>query len=110
MLMPRYVAYRPRVDTWNIARVDIVEWQSGLRRRFVRYALLWALAFVVILVAALAGMEAAEAAPSVKIGAGSSFGVPFLLAALLGGAGALTTLLWRRLLAPDRVVRSRRIK
>lgn len=100
----------PDGETWNIARVDFVEWQAGLRRRFVRYALLWALAFIAVLVAALAGMEAAEAAPAVPVSAGSGLGIPFLLAAMLGGAGGLTTLLWRRLLAPDRLVRSRRIK
>jgi hypothetical protein len=101
-----------KTASWNLADIDIVEGRAVLRRRFARVAFAWAFAFAVLLVALVFGAEAAEAVPLARLGSAPLPGpaLPIALAGLLGASGGLTALLWKRLLAPGMVRRSRRVE
>jgi hypothetical protein len=101
-----------QIASWNLADIDLVEGRAALRRRFARVAFAWAVALAVVLVALVFGAEAAEAAPLTRLGSSPLPGpaLPIALAGLLGASGGLTALLWKRLLAPGTIRRSRRVE
>lgn len=106
-------AAMPQVTaSWNLADIDIVEARAALRRRFARVAAGWAFASMVVILVALVGAQAAEAAPIARLGSAPLPGpmLPIALAGLLGASGGLTALLWKRLLAPGTLRRSHRVE
>lgn len=84
--------------TWNIADVELVEGRSRLKRSFIRTAALWTAAFLCVVLATIAGLNAAEAAP---FGGFAAVGIQGLvltaiLGGIAGGIAGLTALLRRR--------------
>lgn len=84
--------------TWNIAEVERVEGRHRLAQRFVRLAWLWALAFLVVVVGSLVGLNAAEAGTALEfgsIGLASPMISGVLLGLVIGASGSCALVLGR---------------
>jgi hypothetical protein len=99
-----------KLQGWNISDIDVLQGREALRVRFRRTLGLWTLAFLAVAGLFVVGVGVAEAAPIARIAAGApGFGLSAVLAGMVGGAGGLTALLWRRILAPGGIRMSRRV-
>lgn len=83
--------------TWNIADIEIVAGRQRMTARVVHVAMLWGLAFGLVVVASLIGFGVAEAAPTGRLGGMPGPGAPALLAGIATGSGAVASVLWKRI-------------